>query len=55
MESKGRQTIFCAVASCEHHGQNDYCLLECIQVSPLTGTANSPEESMCDSFERKEE
>lgn len=55
MKPKGRQTIYCAVASCRNHNHNGCCLLDCIQVSPLAGTAVSSEESMCDSFERKEE
>ncbi len=52
---KGRQTIYCTVASCRNHGRNGRCRLDCIQVSPLTGIADSSEESMCDSFERKDE
>ncbi len=54
MSARGRQTIHCSVASCKNHSPSDYCLLDCIQVSPLTSTADSSEESMCDSFERKD-
>ena len=55
MGIEGRQTIHCTVTSCKNHGSSDGCLLSCIQVSPLTGTADSAEESMCDSYERKDE
>ncbi len=55
MNLTGRQTIYCTVASCRNNSRNHRCLLDCIQVSPLAGTADSSEESMCDSFERKDE
>lgn len=55
MDKKGCQIIHCTVESCEHHEKNDTCMLHSIQVSPLTSVADSPEESMCESFERKDD
>lgn len=55
MEKEGDQTIRCSVNTCEHHDKNDYCMLNSIQVTPLTHDADTPEDSMCESFERKED
>ncbi len=55
MDKKGCQTIHCTVESCEHHDKNDKCMLNSIQVSPLINVADFPEESMCESFERKDD
>lgn len=55
MDKKGCQTIHCTVESCEHHDKNDKCALNSIQISPLITVADFPEESMCESFERKDD
>ncbi len=53
--SKYHQTIYCSVESCQNHGKNDLCMLYNIQINPLTSGANSPDESMCECFERKDD
>jgi len=55
MNQQGNQHISCSVDSCKHYAQGDGCSLQSIHVSQLVNTAQTAEESMCQSFERKEQ
>lgn len=55
MNQQGHQSIGCSVDTCKHYVQGGGCSLKNIQVAPLTNMVNSAEESMCQSFERKDE
>lgn len=55
MDKKGTQSISCSVESCKYYEQNESCGLSGIHVTPLSSVVNTPEESMCQSFERKSE
>ncbi len=50
MHQNKRQSIICTVDTCRYHGQEDHCELSSIHVSPLSGNAESAEDSMCQSF-----
>lgn len=54
MNFNGTQSIGCSVVSCKHNQYGGKCALESIQVVPLSNVVDAPEESMCQSFERKE-
>lgn len=53
MNHEGHQSIKCSVESCEHNSNGGNCDLQQIQVTPLSNDVETPEESMCQSFERK--
>lgn len=54
MEDNRHQSIKCSVESCDHNSHDGKCSLEQIQVSPLSNVIQTPEDSMCQSFERKQ-
>lgn len=54
MELNGSQSIGCSVVSCKHNQYGGKCGLKQIQVTPLSNVVETPEESMCQSFERKQ-
>ncbi len=55
MDKRGTQSINCTVNSCKHYENNDICKLASIQVSPLSSVVDTPEESMCQSFKRRDD
>lgn len=55
MDQKGRQSINCSVDTCKFNEQSEHiCNLTSIQIAPLVQNADSPDESICESFKRKE-
>ena len=54
MSQQKSQTINCTVDSCEYHDNGDMCRLSSIHVSPIESNAESCEDSMCQSFMRKD-
>lgn len=54
MSEQKSQHINCTVDACRYHDQHDMCRLSSIHVSPLTNDAQSAEDSMCQSFMRKD-
>lgn len=54
MEMTNSQSIGCSVVSCKHNQYGGKCSLKQIQVTPLSNVVETPEESMCQSFERKQ-
>ncbi|MFA5675050.1 MAG: DUF1540 domain-containing protein [Christensenellales bacterium] len=53
MIGRGTQLIKCTVDSCRYHDRGDKCQLSSIHVSPISGDAQTSEDSMCQSFLRK--
>ena len=53
MSKNKSQHIKCSVDSCKYHDQNDMCELSSIHVSPLSSNIESAEDSMCQSFMRR--
>ena len=45
--------IHCQVTSCRHHGQDGYCQLNSVQITPCPGcrSGKPQDESMCYSYE----
>lgn len=52
MFNKGHQKIDCRVCSCQHHGENDVCDLECICVQPMNGAdqGDAASQTLCGSY-----
>lgn len=55
MSHKKPQMINCTVDSCQYHDRDNMCRLSSIHVSPLSDDAQTPEDSMCQSFMRKDQ